>query len=194
MKIKNVNIFVRHVEKAVLGLAILLALAIYWVYIHGDPYAVPLGKNRTITAPSDVPKQVGAEAKKLEGKVNNPNSQLTTIPVPPFAQVYQRQLRMSLSGSVLSYDVPFGQHWLDPDLVGKLTKEIIDYSLPKSSPAPVAVRARVDPQVLKDLPDGEEMAKSISVFYPNPCIPRNDSRRYKLYLKAIVQNLPTPGF
>lgn len=116
MKIKNINIFERYIERVFLGLAVLFAGAVVWFYFASSPYSVAeVGPERNIP-PSRAEEVLGDAAKKLSAGLNAPSHSLPPMPVPNYTQDFQRRVNRSVA-NVNRYDVPLGQFGLDKTLV-----------------------------------------------------------------------------
>lgn len=157
MKIKNINIVERHVEKVVLGLAVIAALAILWFYVIGQPYAVTVG-SKTDIAPSDVPGVIADSAKQLETRIKSPNSPLRKMPIASYKEAFEKHLYTSPNKNTLAYEVPMGQHGLSKDIGPVFEFKQTDYVIPQP-PAPVAVHTRSDFAVLVDPSDAKLLAE-----------------------------------
>lgn len=111
MKLKNVNLVERHLEKAVLAAAVLFGLMVFWVYTLGTPYTAMVANREGLT-PDQVEGVVLEKVEGLERQLNDPVSALPEIPVPPYTEMFRQ--RVDLRPVLVATLDPLGQ----PGLAG----------------------------------------------------------------------------
>lgn len=143
MKLKNVNIFERHIEKAILAVGILFGLIVVWQCVLSDPYAVEVANQRV--RPREVETKVLQAATKLERRLNSPTSSLPDIAIPDYFQMFDRHLQFNPTAVALS--TPLSQWGITLD-VPRVTQAL--EKDPPIPPAPVEITARAGFGVLVD--------------------------------------------
>lgn len=156
MKNKDIGFLQQHLEKIVLGVAVLFALVVVALYYLGNPYAVSVG-GRDGVSPDEVMDVVLQRAKRLEQEVNKPDSPLPATPVPPYTREFvTRSNRLPLSEA--RFASPIGRTGIDQNAFD-IDIEVRTVELPPI-PAPRDVVARagqdvlveqVDPQITNEL-------------------------------------------
>lgn len=142
MKMKNVNFFQQHVEKLVLGAALLIAALLVLIYVIGTPYAAEVG-GQTL-GPVEIEQRVEELAMQLDARLNATASPLPEMVVPPYTQDFARRVDREVSAS--HYRVTIGRPGLDPNDV--MPPQPPDpYNLPHP-PVPTDVLARAGHGVL----------------------------------------------
>ncbi|MDX1681756.1 MAG: hypothetical protein R3336_01430 [Phycisphaeraceae bacterium] len=109
MKLKNVNFFEKHVEKFVLGVAVLIALLVLGIYFAGNPYAVEMrmnGVDRTVE-PDEIEAYIYEEAQDLDAKIQSDQDYLPPLVIPDYTEKFQRRIRQRVVG-VQRFEVPPG--------------------------------------------------------------------------------------
>ena len=90
MKLKNVNILERHIEKAILAVGVLFGLAVAWRLVLNDPYAVEIA-SESVTARA-VETRVLDVATELDRRLNSQDSSLPDISIAPYYQMFVDRL------------------------------------------------------------------------------------------------------
>ena len=155
MKQKNVNFFELHVEKVAMGIAVLFALLVVWLYCLGSPYDVT-DQSRNPVAPDEVDKKLLDLARDLEQRIKLKESPFEQIEVPDYTQEFAQTREQDLV-PVARYPLPLGPQGLDPKHI--TVPEIVDqrpYELAKV-PAPEDIRVRADYAVLASPQDMEAL-------------------------------------
>ncbi|MCX5659868.1 MAG: hypothetical protein NTW19_09120 [Planctomycetota bacterium] len=150
MKLKNINIVERHVERVFLGLAVLFAAAVLWLYYASSPYSTPEVGPERAASPDRVEEVLEEAAKKLSAGLNSQVASLPPMPVPTYTQDFQRRVNRSVAG-VNRYDVSIGQPALDKTLIQEDPPPPL-YEVP-TPPAPREPRPTTNHYVLADPAD-----------------------------------------
>ena len=147
MKNNQSSFVQQHIEKVVLGVAVLAALAVVFVYFLGGPYRVELTGVRggEPLRPGEVWGEIATRARTLDARIKAPQSALNTeLTVPQYTREFtERRRRPPLSQTRL--DVPLagpGLTAMEPTPAPKLDLQMVEL------PAPGAVRARGGHDVL----------------------------------------------
>lgn len=156
MKLKNVNIVERHVEKVILSVAMLFALYVLWSNVLSSPYAVDVAGKQGLN-PDDVDKLVMDEAVDLNRKVTSPSAQFTLGAVPNYTDDFRRRISRTLL-DVVEFTTPLDEPGVP--------KELIDVKPPDPPPVPTFVppsptdlRLRTGHGVLAELQDRSLMGE-----------------------------------
>jgi len=149
MKQKNLNIVQRHVEKAVLGVVLVAALVILYLYVIGSPYNVQIaGQDR---APDEVEDVVYNKAKGLNSRIIATEDPLPDMPVLRYTDEFRDRVNRRLVG-VDEYSIPPSWAGIDPDDIGGpigVVKQTI-FNVP-TPPAPADIKTRSGNAVLAEL-------------------------------------------
>ena len=147
MKMKNVNFFQRHMEKLVLGTALLIAGLLVLIYVVGNPYAIDIG-GRSM-GPIAIEEHVEELAVQLDANLNSTTSPLPEMQVPPYTQDFASRVNRRVAPA--PYRVAMGPPALDPQDVMP-PEPPAPYNLPRP-PVTTETVARADHGLLGPLDD-----------------------------------------
>ncbi|MCC7192005.1 MAG: hypothetical protein IT444_04395 [Phycisphaeraceae bacterium] len=114
MKIKNLTFIDKHIHKIVIGVALVLAVIVIWLYVQGQPYQVEL--NARMMTPTETVEEIDLATKKLDGAISKKESPLPKITVPSYTTDFKARAVRSLTGKS-KLEVPLGPPGLDPRVV-----------------------------------------------------------------------------
>lgn len=96
MRLKNLNLFEKYIEKAVLGLAVVYALAVLWFFVIGSPHAVELQALHKELPPSQIEDAILTEANDLDRRISSRESPFKLLQVPPYTDEFRGRLSRPL--------------------------------------------------------------------------------------------------
>lgn len=163
MKIKNINIFERHIEKIIVGVCVLAAVYFLYTYAISGSYKVEV--SGVAKTPAEVEDDIRRAGKNLEANLRNATvpEQLQTLEVAPYAEDFRERFERPILADIATYEAPIGQPALDPKLLG--TGQVLQnrsYAETKP-PQPLNVRARADFGVLDVSPSSPTYDQLVSV-------------------------------
>jgi hypothetical protein len=94
MRLKNLNLFEKYIEKAVLGLGVVYALVVLWFFVLGSPHAVELKALHEDLAPSQIEEAILKETNDLDRRISSRESPFgeTVLEVPPYTDEFRGRL------------------------------------------------------------------------------------------------------
>jgi hypothetical protein len=143
MKLKDVGLLQRHVEKIILGVALLALLVICLMYVVGNPYAAEIN-NRPVN-PGGVAEVVQSTAQQLTNALNANASPIPDRPIPRYTEDFISRLDRPVS-SLAQLAVPMGAPGLGAT-IDMGPQNIEPYDVPRP-PVPVELTARATHGVL----------------------------------------------
>lgn len=98
MRLKNLNLFEKYVEKAVLGMGILYALMVMWFYVLGSPHAVELRALSGTFTPGQIEDAILEQANDLDSRISSRVSPFgeAVLEVPPYTDEFRGRLTRPL--------------------------------------------------------------------------------------------------
>lgn len=162
MKIKNINIIERHIERVFLGLAVVFAAAVLWIYFGSGPYNVAAVGPETNVAPERVEEVLEGAAKTLSAGLNSNVANLPPMPVPTYTQDFQRRVNRSVAG-VNRFDVPLGQPALSTEITGTVDPPPPLYEVP-TPPPPREPRPAANHFVLGEIGDAQVLQSYVALI------------------------------
>ncbi len=98
MRLKNLNLFEKYIEKAVLALASLFTLVVLWFFVLGSPHAVEIKALHKTLKPGEIEIAVRQEANDLEKRIASEQSPFgdAVIEVPPYTDEFRDRLTRPL--------------------------------------------------------------------------------------------------
>jgi len=192
MKIKNLNIVERHVEKLVLAVAVVFCFSVVWFYVLDDPYSISVGTDPHVT-PNEIEQKVVAQERTLNRLIGpGTPSPLPEMTVPAYTSVFRRRIkRPPLTADRFDPLGPPGLAYGQFRLPDRPHDDVFDVPLP---PPPVWLSEVTGFGVLPshhELADyfnaqgyvgfnqrrvgeyGEEVAKAYDALVPHPSPPRD---------------------
>ncbi|MCC7145320.1 MAG: hypothetical protein IT443_02630 [Phycisphaeraceae bacterium] len=165
---KNLGLLQSLVEKVVLGLAILVALTMIWLYSLANPYTVEVrvGRAAEQSTPSQVVGLVTRAADGLSAKVASDQvpQELSSFEVADYAQDIKTKLERSVTGGIDRFQVPFGLVGLARGQFQVGAEPEAKYDLP-TPPAPTDPQARPSHGVLAETGlNPNDMAKVVAII------------------------------
>ncbi len=121
MRLEQRTFIDKYIEKIILGVAILLALGILYIYFLGSPYNVDVGGKKVdpVSVEDDYKKK--ADLLKREVQKKDPHGDLVTLQqnMPDYADRFRRRYTQPLSSSSYLPSIIFGEpgiesKWTDP--------------------------------------------------------------------------------
>lgn len=88
MKLKDINLFERHIEKALFGIAAGFGLYVLWAYFLSNPYKVEY--NNEAIPWNRVEERVANSVAPLRDAINRPDTPLPDLPAPDFSNTMPR--------------------------------------------------------------------------------------------------------
>jgi len=153
MKLKNVSLVERHIEKSVLALFVLVSLVVAWRYLVADPYVVEIrvtGQRQSLR-PDEVEPFILEEAEKLDQRVRSETNRLPEMPVPEYTENFRRRVRQRVV-EIARFDVPLGLPGLKGFDIGP--GGFPDYHVPEPpAPGRLATRAGYGSLLAPEDPD-----------------------------------------
>ena len=148
MKPKDNGFLQQHIEKIVMGVALLFVLVVLWLYVLGSPYSITLGSADAVP-PDEVMTKVKQKADQLDRRLKASESPLPDTPVPDYTQEFLNRYRRPPL-SIDAYQVAFN----GPGLGGfeRLEEETRLVEMPPL-PAPQDIKARGGFDVLAEFAD-----------------------------------------
>lgn len=196
MKIKNINIAERHLEKVIVGLCALAAIYFLYVYAISGSYQVTV--NNATKSPNE-----------LEAEIRNASTSLKraleTAPVPdllqnlevaPYAQNFRERFERPILADVFSYETPIGLPGLEPKIVGNgPAVQSRNYAV-TVPPPPTGIRTRADFAKLTVSPDSrhyEELTNIVGQSEPYDFWYVSVQAQFDMGLWRRRQNSEPPG-
>lgn len=108
MRLKNLNLFEKYVEKAVLALGGLYALFVLWFFVIGSPHAVELNALHKTLKPGEIEDAILVETKDLDRRISSKEPPFKQLDVPPYTDEFRARLTRPLI-PVDSFETIFGR-------------------------------------------------------------------------------------
>ena len=118
MRLKNLNLFEKYIEKAVLALGGLYALVVLWFFVIGSPYAIELKALHAEYKPGEIEEAILKEANDLDRRISTSESPFEVLQVPPYTDEFRGRLTRPLI-PVDQFATYFGRPGLVDNLGGK---------------------------------------------------------------------------
>lgn len=155
MKIKNVSFIEAHIEKLILGVAVLVFLGSVYIYVLGSPNAIEIGGE--MTDPGEIDTKLLDDANRLRSKIKSskPHDELVKLSVPPYRENFQSRASLTYLPEQLAYS------WSIPANIGIGDGgEFPKYHVP-AVPAPTiaATSTEINTIVADELKNNEALAK-----------------------------------
>lgn len=147
MKLKNTHFFERHVEKIVLGLAVVFAMVVLAVYVLSDPYTVDV-KGQPLSA-LEVENRVSLATQNLEKRIQDPVSPLGEMPALNYSDAFAQRLIRRRPHPTPPLAAALGEPGLGKEVYPPLASDRGPYWVP-DPPAPEQPLARGGAAVLVD--------------------------------------------
>lgn len=96
MRLKNLNLFEKYVEKAVLALGGLYALCVLWFFVIGSPHAVELRALHETFKPGEIENAIREESDGLDRRISSREPPFKTLEVPPYTDEFRGRLTRPL--------------------------------------------------------------------------------------------------
>jgi hypothetical protein len=166
MKVKDTNFLQQHLEKIILGAAVLFALVVLWFYAVGQPYGVSVAQHHNV-APAQVPDLLLSEAERLRDNLESQKSPLPSMSVAD----YTDEFRGRMARSLLPFDryvMPLAHPGLDLRWGGSQAKPLDKLAIP-TPPGPFDIQTVSAFGVLVDQPDPQltqEFVRLIGAHQP----------------------------
>ncbi len=160
MKPKDIGFVQQHIEKIILGVALLFVLIVLWLYFLGSPYSVTLGdRDKRTVAPKEVMDVVAQKSRQLDGRLKDTRSPLPETPVPDYTTEFvERYKRRPLS--IAQFSVPMNEAGVSDFEAPTDTTRIV---VMPPVPAPTGIKARGGFNVLADLEDPQQIEPLIKL-------------------------------
>jgi hypothetical protein len=170
MKLKNVSLIELHIEKIILGVVGVYALAVIWLFMLGNPYKAKIAGESVARTPVDVEKMLLDEAESVEKLVApGSKSQLPLMPVPDYFAKFQKRLgEPTLKSERLAWFLG------DPGIKGGGVDDIPPIHVDdRSPPAPIEVKVASGHGVMDVHTDGAMDQAYITLAGLIPTAPRD---------------------
>jgi len=169
MKIKNVGFLELHIEKIVLGLVVVYALVIAWLFMLGNPYKAKIQGEPAAQSPVEVEQMLLKEAKSIERLVApDSKSHLPKMPVPDYyGRFAQRIGAPAINQAQLAFSL--GAPGLDISISGPNVMDID----PVPPPAPTDVKVATHHAVMDRYPDAKVDAEFVKLVNAKQGAPRD---------------------
>lgn len=98
MRLKNLNLFEKYIEKAVLAMGAVFALVVLWFFVLGSPHAVELTAFHEELKPGEIEERILKEADDLNRRISsreNPFGE-EVLEVPPYTDEFRGRLTRPL--------------------------------------------------------------------------------------------------
>ncbi len=126
MRLKNLNLFEKYIEKAVLALGGLYALVVLWFFVIGSPYAIELKALHAEYKPGDIEEAILKEANDLDRRISTKESPFEVLQVPPYTDEFRGRLTRPLI-PVDKFVTYFGRPGLD---ISPIVLDIVPFFVP----------------------------------------------------------------
>lgn len=164
MKVKNLNLVEKYIEKIVIALAILFGCAVIWFKFLGEPYAVALKDGSAPIAPANIEDEIIGVAEKLMDEI-----QKTKIPqdisIPEIIDISQNvdnELRKNIAPN--DYRIAIGQPGIDLDIVGNPGEILDEQWLVPDPPAPTKLASVKGYGVLAEPAKAEKIGEFVALI------------------------------
>jgi hypothetical protein len=145
MKPKDIGFVQQHIEKIILGVALLFVLLVLWLYVLGSPYSVKLG-SRDKVPPGEVMSEVRQKASMLDSRLKATDSPLPETPVPDYTTEFASRYRR-LPLAMARFNVPLHEPGLGDFAPPPPPTRLVEMP---AVPAPTQIKARGGYSVLAE--------------------------------------------
>lgn len=153
MKVKNLNFVEKFIEKIIIGLALVFALAVIWLKFLGQPYTVEIGGKEV--KPHEVEQTILDALKKLDRGIKSTDSPIPDRKIPQFTREFVTRLQRD--PSTFPFKLSLGVGGLDPRSIEIPDVNGFDFFYIPEVPKVTDVKAKQGFGVLAEVRDGDEL-------------------------------------
>lgn len=157
MKLKNVNFFQLHVEKIILGSALLLALVLVFVYAVSPHTAKVAGQD---LGPTEIEDKIVESAQRLQAKLDDKVTDLPEMAVAQYTSAFKTRVGSPVTS--LAKLPPLGNTGLDPATVNP-GGDVPTWVVP-APPIPANPIARASHALLGEVTDSRDREAVVSLI------------------------------